>query len=202
MMKYKKKKKNVRCQKYNKSDGIKCLTCNKDFDSVESLRNHCWLEHYDIFVKLATGKEIEKHKGEDDKMLHQLGLFCINQLHMGTVSHGNLIIRCCLCKFCIATPAKYFMHAFFKHQEFAFVRKDQYNQWPIRYNVFNESMLKQVRYVPEIIDFNELAECKLYDKKDNKCLDCNQTFKNDKERIDHYIHQHLIYFPLELPPLE
>lgn len=187
---------------YNESDGIKCLICNKDFDSVESLRNHCWLNHYDIFVKLATGKEIEKQKEGDDKILHQFGLFCINQLHMGTVSHGNLIIKCGLCKFCITTPAKFFMHAFFKHQEFAIVKKEQYNKWPIRYNLFNSSMIKQVKYIPEILNFDELDECKLYDKKQNKCIECNKSFKNDEERADHFIKEHLIYFPLELPPFE
>lgn len=192
----------IKPRTYQESDGIKCLICKKDFDSVESLKNHCWLEHYDIFVKLVTGKELEKHKGEDEKELHQFGLFCINQLHMATVAHDNLVIRCGLCKFCISQPSKFFMHAFFKHQEFAIVNKAQYNKWPIRYNVFTDSMIKQVKYVPEVLDFNELAECHIYDKKENKCLDCNVSFKNDQERADHYVEHHLIYFPLELPPLE
>lgn len=41
----------------------------------------------------------------------------------------------------------------------------------------------------------ELEKSNIYDKKENKCKECNVLFTNDDERSDHYLQQHLVYFP-------
>lgn len=180
---------------YNKADGIECCICKKKFESVESLKNHCWLLHYDFFVKLVTGKGFDKGKEEENKKLHKFGAFCIKHLNSGTINKDNLSINCKLCDFNVAAADKFFNHIFFKHQQFAIVNKEQYSKWPIRYNEFLPQMEKQVKSYVDAIDYDELEKFGIYNKKDNKCVNCNVSFKNDQERDDHYMKNHLIYLP-------
>ena len=181
---------------YNESDGIKCCICNENFDSVEDLKNHCWLIHYELFVKLVTGKGIDKKKDEDDKKLNLFGLFCIKKLKLADVNQVDFSIKCKNCNFSLANPIKFFLHIFFKHQDFAIIHKNQYSKWPIKYEEFTYSMIKKIKNIGEIININDLEKFNFYDKKENKCIDCNVSLKNDDEVIYHYINKHLIYFPL------
>ena len=187
---------------YNESDGIKCCICNHDFNSVEELRDHCWLNHYELFVKLVTLKGFEKEREKEDKKLIRFGMFCIKQLNLASINHDNLIINCNLCKFAIANPAKFFMHAIFKHKGFAIVKKEQYKKWPINYSEFNETILKQIKKMDVEIEFNELVENHIYDPNENKCIDCGISFNDDDEREEHYLIHHLIYLPSDFQPLQ
>lgn len=181
---------------YNESDGIKCCICNQNFESIENLKDHCWLTHYEQFEKLITGKGYSQDKQKDDQKLNQFCLLLVKKLNLGTVNQDNFSIKCNVCDFVAATPAKFFMHVIFKHRKFAIVNKDQYKKWPIRYEEFNDQMIKVVQDIGDEIDFNELEINNLYNKNENKCSDCNITFNNDEEKMEHYVKNHLIYFPI------
>lgn len=187
--------KNIVPLTYNKSDGIKCCLCNSKFDSVELLRNHCWLHHSDLFVGLVTGKGLDKDKEEENKKLHKFGAFCIKHLNVANINSINLSIDCKLCN--VNTPAadKFFNHLFFRHQQFALVSKEQCALWPIRYSEFSQQMEKQAKPYAKAFDYDELEKAHVYDRKGNKCVNCNVSFKNDEERDNHYMKNHLIYLP-------
>ncbi|OHT01867.1 hypothetical protein TRFO_31208 [Tritrichomonas foetus] len=179
---------------YNQDEGIKCRICNSAFHSIEEIKNHCWIDHNDIFVDIFS-KKVTKNNDIDEKV-KEFGLFLINQLNLSNVTQDPQMIHCKKCDFETTEPSKFFTHMFFKHQTFSFVKKKQFDQWPMKYSAFAPNLKKLINRIVVNVPFDDLEDNGLFNHTNNMCLDCNVKFPDEETMLSHYIEDHLIYYPL------
>lgn len=168
----------------NKTVVYICKSCDKQFENIDELKNHCWLDHVDQL------NELFGLKVQPDYFDNQ-GYFIINDLQLATITKENNI-KCKICSQIFEDPTSFFFHTFFKHFNFRIVSSKDASAWQLN--------VKKLPSIPPFIKENILKQLKKYDfkmfnKDENKCNDCICSFENDYHMFEHMINNHLIFYP-------
>lgn len=178
---------------YNPDNGIKCNICNMMFSSIDEINDHCWINHYEILFESL--QPVQKKK-ESPKIM-AFSNFCVNNLKVAHLTKPD-VVQCNYCDQMRKVP-QFFIHLYFDHpSHYVIVTRNQCIKWPLRYEEFDNSYQSQMQLAIRKINYQELEDHGLFSKSLNKCVDCDVVFHKGEERDQHYVEQHMIYFPLLL----
>jgi hypothetical protein len=167
--------------------GIKCNLCDSVYESTEDLRNHCWENHIQLFIDLFVN---DRHKLDEEQRVEELGLICINQLRVGTVSGDPVTFGCAGCTQKPAAASKLFQHLFYKHLELAVVTHAEKERWPLTFGSLPVAMQTTVDTLFQKIPVNELKSAGLLGETAMNCVECEVTFADEEERRLHFLREH------------
>ncbi|EAY15216.1 Zinc finger, C2H2 type family protein [Trichomonas vaginalis G3] len=173
-------------------DPPRCNFCDMNFDTVEELKEHHWLEHGQIIAQMW------KHRPgcyDDDTFLNSfdLGVKAVNETIYGIMIEG--ILCCWDCRIGFDSPEELFVHLFHRHAFLCVLNKSDINQnYPFLLPKLPSEFLSTLE---RFCGDNARVECivaRIFSEKEDylHCDECNVDMKTKDEVWEHMRDNHLI----------
>ena len=171
-------------KQYCKTDRCYCKLCDKQFENVDELKNHCWLNHSDELNEIF-GLKVQPG------LFDPQGLFIINDLQLAKITEENNI-QCKMCSQIFEDPTTFFFHTFIKHTYFKLLSSKDTSKSILKY--------KNLPNVPKLIKTSLKNQLKTYESKifnnlTHTCIECNCSFKDNDSLYEHLLEKHTVFCP-------
>lgn len=159
------------------ANGIGCRLCPSErFENVETLRDHCWENHWDKFFHVNAVGKVKVLNGYRTCLF---SLFCVNKLGLGRKVNGG--IECVKCGEVI--PVDFYKHIMQEHRRYGIISDEEYKQWPLK---GQDVVLRASRLD---LDLQSLHEHGMISEDENFCMICKKPILCD-ERLKHFLGRH------------
>jgi hypothetical protein len=173
--------------RFSPTEGICCRICKRSFESPDAARSHCWVEHHQGFFDLFVANP---QKVIDDRIVGELGLWCINRLRAATPHAQNLV--CVSCGARSNSPGALFKHLWSRHLRMLFVGTEEHERWDVVFGRLPRRFKELVRAMVEEVPEDELKAAGVIDEAGNRCLQCHVLFTDVAEKVAHFLEKHLV----------